>query len=91
MPSLIWASEAVCDVRRLIEFLEEKNPISAVKAATIIQKSAENLKHYPEIGRLMADDTGRREYFLSFGRRGYVMRYQYELDVITILRVWHSL
>lgn len=34
---------------------------------------------------------GFRELFVTFGARGYVIRYRIDKDHIVIVRVWHSL
>ncbi len=45
----------------------------------------------PLLGRLMPDETGRRELFLSFAAGGYVLRYMLEDEqTVIIIRVWHS-
>jgi len=39
----------------------------------------------------MEDETGRREWIISFGAGAFVLRYMREkTDKIVILRVWHS-
>jgi hypothetical protein len=38
----------------------------------------------------MHDDTDRRELFLPFGTGGYVLRYITDMEVIVIIRAWHS-
>lgn len=45
----------------------------------------------PQIGRPLADGTGRRELSLSFGSGPYILRYILEGEhAAVVLRVWHS-
>ncbi len=40
----------------------------------------------------MADETGRREWFIVFGSGAYVLRYMLEAgEQVVVIRVWHSL
>lgn len=74
MPDLRWLPEAVADLDRLFRFLKEKNPPAARRAAGTIRKGADLLRSAPEIGRPMADGTGRRELVIPFASGGYVLR-----------------
>ena len=86
-----WLPEALGDVERLHKFLREKNPRAAARAAKAILDGAKFLKSAPQAGRPMPDDTGRREWFISFGAGSYVLRYMLEDgDTAVIIRVWHS-
>jgi len=87
---LIWLPDARDDVERLFKFLVEVNPTAAEKAVRLIQAGAGMLLAQPEIGRPFDDDTRRRELFLPFGARGYVLRYRIVGDVIVVIRVWHG-
>jgi len=54
-----------------------------------MHRAAGLLETLPALGRPISDD--RREFFVSFGRRGYVVRYRIDEDMLLILRIWHSL
>jgi len=49
------------------------------------------LKEFPEIGRPDALVEGYRDLFISFGSRGYILRYRLENGHIVIVRLWHAL
>lgn len=87
---LVWLPEAVEDMVRLFDFLKNKSLPAAHRAAQSIKSGAELLQNQPLIGRLMDDDTGRRELFLPFGQSAYVLRYQIDGDTVVIIRVWHG-
>lgn len=88
---LQWLPEAVADVDRLHAFLREKSPSAAARAARVILGGANRLQELPELGRPLADETGRRDLFLPFGAGAYVLRYRLENpSSVVIVRVWHS-
>lgn len=90
MAQLIWLPESLTDVQRLHTFLCSKNPEAAAKAALVILNTAAVLESNPLLGRIMPDDTGRRELFAPFGAGAYVLRYKLLDDNPVIIRVWHS-
>jgi plasmid stabilization system protein ParE len=87
---LRWLKFALEDIERLYEFLLEKDPNAAANAIELILDGSERLLEMPELGRLMDDDTGRRELFLPFGAGTYVLRYKLDGEIVVIIRVWHS-
>lgn len=87
---LRWLPEAWEDIRRLFEFLVEKDPIAAARAMDLIGDGANGLLDMPELGKPMNDDSRRRELYLPFGTSAYVLRYRLDGDVIIIIRVWHG-
>jgi plasmid stabilization system protein ParE len=90
MSEVIWLPEAVEDLKRLRDFLTDKNPDAAKRAAQTILNGAKTLAEFPEIGRPMNDGTERRELFEAFGSGGYVLRYILDDKTVVIIRVWHS-
>jgi plasmid stabilization system protein ParE len=52
--------EAVKDVQRLFDFLKDKNPGTAARAAQTIRKGAETIGEFPEVGYPMNDHTDQR-------------------------------
>jgi len=89
---VIWTKEAVNDLQRLFDFLNEKSPGAAKRAASHIKQTADQLTYLSEIGKPLPDDTGRREIFTSFGKRGYAIRYMLDDEKNpVIIRVWHTL
>jgi plasmid stabilization system protein ParE len=87
---IVWLPEAVKDVQRLFDFLKDKNPEAAARAAKTVQKGANTLGEFPEIGYPMNDGTERRELLLPFGAGAYILRYIIDGQTIVIIRVWHS-
>ena len=71
MSQVIWLPEALRDIERLYAFLSEKSPRAARNAVLCIQAAARQLEDFPEIGKPMADRSGRREVFAAFGAGAY--------------------
>lgn len=88
--TLIWTVAAANDIIRLREFMEPHNQESAGHAADTIKKAAAMLLDYPLIGKSTENKEGR-ELPVSFGKKGYVIRYKIHGNIIAILRIWHSL
>ena len=89
--SVVWLPVALEDVERLYQFLSEKSPAAAMRAAQIILEGAQRLEATPAAGRPMNDDTGRRELFMAFGAGAYVLRYRIDpMEIVVVVRVWHS-
>lgn len=88
---VVWLPAALEDVERLHQFLSEKSPAAAMRAAQTILEGARLLEAAPAAGRPMSDETGRRELFMAFGAGAYVLRYQIDpMDTVVVIRVWHS-
>ena len=62
-----WLPEAWQDTQRLYDFLLNHDPGAAARAMDALLNGADQLAEMPEIGKPMADDTGRRELYLPFG------------------------
>ena len=91
MPALRWLPPALADLERLIDFLHEKSPTAAERAAAAILEGADLLLTAPRLGRPLPDSTGRRELIIPFAGGAYVLHYMLEgRETIVILRVWHS-
>lgn len=91
MPQVIYATGATRDLQRLREFLRSKNPVAAKRAAETIMKAVQVLGLQPQIGRPvedMAEDY--REWPIDFGDSGYVARYRFDGEAVTILAVRHQ-
>jgi plasmid stabilization system protein ParE len=91
MAQVIWLPDALDDVARLYDFLVEKNPQATRNAALCIKTAAQRLEMFPESGRPMDDESGRREVFTAFGAGAHVLRYRLNADGdVVIIRAWHS-
>ncbi|WP_434782488.1 type II toxin-antitoxin system RelE/ParE family toxin [Ferrovum myxofaciens] len=92
MSPVIYAPGAIRDLQRLQEFLRPKNPVAARRAADTIMKAVQMLALQPQIGRPV-DDHGPNEYrewLIDFGDSGYVARYRFDVETVTILAVRHK-
>ena len=85
-----WLPAAPDDIRRLYDFLLDKDSAAAGRAARAIRAGADRLLDSPEIGRPLADGTGRRELVIPFGAGAYVLRYRIHGDTVVVIRVWHG-
>jgi plasmid stabilization system protein ParE len=91
MPQVIFAPTALNDLQRLRSFLAPKSPNAARRAAKAIVEAIQSLSSQPKIGRLIEGmDATFRELTIDFGATGYVARYHYEGDVVTILTIRHQ-
>ncbi len=91
MAKLVWRERALSDVDRLYQFIHEKSPEAASRAAHVILRGSLHLETTPKLGRPMSDTSGRRELFIPFGSSFYVIRYFLDSDdTVVIVRVWHS-
>ncbi len=91
MAVVVWLPEAREDFVRLHEFLAEKDNGAAARCAGVILDGARLLESSPRIGRVLGDDTGRRELFMAFGAGAYVLRYKIDQSgTVVVIRVWHS-
>lgn len=87
---VIWLPQAQGDVQRLFDFLLERDPLAAERAARAIQTGARRLAEHPQIGRPMNDESGRRELLVPFGAGAHVIRYLSRSESVVVIRVWHS-
>ena len=92
MPQVIYAPGAICDLQRLREFLRPKTPLAAKRAAVTIMKAVQVLALQPQIGRPVEDHGSDeyREWLIDFGDSGYVARYRFDGETVTILAVRHQ-
>ena len=88
MPQVIYAPGAIRDLQRLRDFLRPKNPAAAKRAGETIIKAVKVLGHQPQIGRPVVDMSEEyREWLIDFGDSGYVARYRFDGQTVTILAV----
>lgn len=91
MPQVKYAPAAIRDLQRLREFLRPKNPVAAKRAAETIMHAMHVLGQQPQIGRPVEDMSNEyREWLIDFGDNGYVARYRFDGDAVTILAVRHQ-
>jgi plasmid stabilization system protein ParE len=88
--TVVWLPQALQDIGRLYEFVANKSPEAARRAAERIAYAARQLEQYPDLGQPM-EDGARRQIFVPFGAGAYVIRYRRDNEKnVVIVRVWHS-
>jgi plasmid stabilization system protein ParE len=87
--NLRFSPEAVDDLVRLRDFIEEKNPSAALRIARDLLLGMEKLKVFPEIG-LKVDRAFEPQRIRDLFIGTYTVRYLIGEDEIVILRLWHS-
>ncbi len=90
MPHLVLADAVFRDLNRLYDFLEPKNQRAAKAAIRSIRSSFPLLLRSPEIGYLVDEQLGIREWTVQFGRGAYRVAYQANDVEIRVLSVRHS-
>lgn len=91
MPPLIWSPQALSDVKRLHQFLHEKDTQAAQRVIKAIRTGVKILAYQPEIGRCVDDmDTAFRERLIDFGSSGYTVLYRFDERKTIILAVRHQ-
>lgn len=90
MAKLVWLPEAKVDLQRLYEFIEPYNQDAAARAMQRLVAAAQTLIKFPQKGRPWQPDTNYRELPVSFGARGYVIRYRAFEGQVIVVRVWHA-
>lgn len=91
MPRVIYAASALRDLRRLREFLRPKDAAAATRAGQAILNAIKVLAHQPKIGRpVMGMPQEYREWLIDFGDSGYVARYHYDGETVTVLALRHQ-
>ncbi len=85
-----YSAQALQDLQRLTDFLDDNDPDAASGTVDIIIEAIEILVRHPEIGR-KAGST-HRELVISRGRSGYIALYRFNpmLDVVLISAIRHQ-
>jgi plasmid stabilization system protein ParE len=91
MPRLIYTENAIRDLKRVHDFLQDKNPQAASRARDVILAALNSLTDYPAANRPVEEIPNQRELVIKFGAGGYVARYHYESDAdVIILFIKHQ-
>ena len=92
MSHLIWSRQALLDVQRLYRFLAVTYIDAAKRAIKTVRQGVKVLGHQPGIGRPVDDMQEEfREWLIDFGDSGYVARYRFNGETVTILAVRHQI
>lgn len=91
MSRLTYSAQALYDLNRLYVFLGEKDISIAQRAMKAIDESLNLLTDNPTRWRVIED--GLREYIIDFGKSGYIVLYDYDIDadLVEILAIRHQL
>lgn len=87
--TLRFTDAAATDIRGLIDWLAERSPTAARKAAWQIFVALDRLDDFPESAA--ADDSGMRQLTIRFGRDGFLARYRIDGENVWVERVLHGL
>lgn len=91
MSRLIWSEAALANVLRLYRFLAEKNLAAARRAVKAIRDGVNILAQHPQVGHVVDEmDEAFRDWPVNFGDSGYVVRYRFDGELVTILAVRHQ-
>lgn len=84
-----YSPESIDDLRRVVEFVEGKNPFAARRIAIDLQEGIAKLKQFPKIGLpvLKASDP---EQIRDLYTGSYTVRYLIAGEIIYVLRIWHN-
>ena len=90
MATVVYSRRALDHLERSFEFLRERDPEAAVRAATAIQSAVAMLADHPLVGRSVAGEL--RELVISFGKTGYLALYRFlpHLDEVRVLAIRHQ-
>jgi plasmid stabilization system protein ParE len=90
MARVVYASRALADFERLVDFLAEHEPELAELAVARIREAVSVLARHPLIGR--PAEQGLRELVISRGRTGYIALYRFlkAEDTVLVLALRHQ-
>ncbi len=83
-----YTPEAIRDLIRLRQFIEQKNPQAAKRIADAIRKGIKQLKTFPNIG-VEVEEAPNPEILRDLILGNYIVRYLLKTKEILILRVWY--
>lgn len=90
MAQLIYAEQALNDLKRLSDFLLAEDSAAALVTLDLIEEALSILRRHPYIGRQLDDEL--YELVISRGKSAYVALYSFEEfdDAILILAIRHQ-
>lgn len=90
MPLIVYSEHTLSDLERVLEFLGDSAPKTAVATAGLIRDALAILRLHPLIGRVV--DEGYRELVISQGRTGFIALYEYQEahDRILVAAIRHQ-
>lgn len=90
MPRLLYTRHALEDMQRMVDFLLQADPSSALQTYDLIESALLVLSKHPLIGR--PGEQGLRELVISRGTTGYLALYRYYefRDEVMVLALRHQ-
>jgi addiction module RelE/StbE family toxin len=85
--TITYTPEAIDDLVRLREFIEEKKPQAAQRVAQTIKKKINPLKTFPLIG-VAVEEAPDPEMIRDLITGNYIVRYLVYSNEVHILRIW---
>ncbi len=85
---ITYTPEAIEDLIRLREFIENKNPQAAQRIAETIRKKIKQLKIFPFMG-VEVEEAPDPEMIRDLIMDNYIVRYLVHTNELYILRIWH--
>jgi plasmid stabilization system protein ParE len=85
MAKVVWNVAALTNLNQAIDYIEQFDPDAADRIGSRLLGLGESLAHFPHRGRRSSD--GQRE---MTNVPPYILRYQVEDDLVTILRIRHG-
>ena len=82
-------SAANWDLVRLVDFLADKSPKAALRAADTLEAAIASLDEFSERGR-PGPEPNLRELIVPFGAGAYVIRYRVDPKTVVIARIFHG-
>jgi plasmid stabilization system protein ParE len=87
---LEWSDDALADLDRFVDFLNEDRPsLAAVVASEIIAK-VQVLTELPRLGRPIAGHEEYRQLVLQVAGAAYIFQYRLDAERLVMLRVFHA-
>ena len=86
---LLYTPEAISDLQRLKNFIEQKNPLAARKASITLREGIDKLVIFPKIG-LPVNRAPNPEVIRDLYVSDYTVRYLIQNQSINVLRIWHN-
>jgi len=85
-----WSDEALADLDRFIDFLNQAYPALAATVATEIVSKVRVLSEHPRLGRPLRGREEYRQIVLQVLGAAYVFQYRIDGERLVILRVFHG-
>jgi plasmid stabilization system protein ParE len=88
----VYSPQALTDLKRLHDFIADKNPIAASRISKRLREGIGQLRQQPRMGRRVNQAPGQLapEEIRDWVVGPYVVRYLILPEMVVILRIWHG-